>query len=414
MFKHSILICALFCALCATAPATAAEEVIDGVTHVRSGAEPRDGVETLEVEELWRVGGEDDEDNIFGLITRVIADEDGMVYLLDTQLSQVNVFTPDGEFSHTLSREGEGPGECRFPVDLLMMPDGSIGLVQTFPGQVICLDKEDNPVETFKPGGDDPTKGGFLSLVDVQCAGGHMVLGGVFSTINQEEGFQIRDNFIRSYAADGTLKHTVHNDPKKYEFANLDIDEAEQYFPAFRKWVLADDGRIFVAASRDEYRIDVYGPDGTLVQVIERDFEPWTRSDDERAYVDAILEAQLRQVPFPVERSVSETDEVINSLALRPNGELWVLTSRGLRGPPDGIINVYDVFDAKGNYVRQVHLPIEGNGVQDGVLFVGDDRLMLVKGFTDALTSLQTQGAGPTLADDEEPAPMEVICYRLD
>jgi hypothetical protein len=393
--------------------ALADEETIDGVTHVRNGAEPRDGVEVLSVDELWRVGGADDEENIFGLITRVIADEEGMVYLLDTQLSQVNVFTPDGTFSNTLSREGEGPGECRFPVDMLMMPDGTVGLVQAFPGQIICLDKADNPGEIFKPGGDDPTQGGFLSLVDVQSSGEHLVLGGVMSTINQEEGFQIRDHFIRNYATDGTENFSYLNDPKKYEFAHLDIVEAEQYFPQFRKWVLADDGRIFVAEYREDYRINVYGPDGTLIQVIERESKPWVRTDEQKAYVDGILEAQLRQVPFPVERSVSENDEVIANMELRPDGELWVLTSRGFRAPPEGMHSVYDVFDADGVYVRQMQMPIEGDGLQDGVIFAGDDRLMLVKGFTDALISLQTQGSGPTLSEDEEPAPMEVICYAI-
>jgi hypothetical protein len=392
---------------------SAAEEVIDGVTHVRNGSEPRDGTVTMELEELWRVGGADDEENIFGLITRVIADDENMVYMLDTQLSQVNVFTPDGEFSHTLSREGEGPGEIRFPADMLFMPDGTLGLVQSFPGQIICVDMEDNPAETFKPGGDDPTAGGFLSLSDVQSAGGHLILGGVLSTINQQEGFQVRDHFIRSYAADGTLKHTLINDPKKFVFSNLSIDETEQYFPQFRKWALAEDGSVFTAAQRNEYRIDVYDADGTLVRVIEREHEQWQRSEDEKAYVMEMFDALLRQVPFPVEKSVADTDEAINSLVLRPGGELWVLSSQGFRAPPEGVINVYDVFDANGVFVRQVNISIEGNGLQDGLLFASDDRLMLVKGFTDALVSLQTQGAGPTLDDDEEPAPMEVICYAI-
>jgi hypothetical protein len=114
-----------------------------------------------------------------------------------------------------------------------------------------------------------------------------------------------------------------------------------------------------------------------------------------------------------VERSVSENDEVIANMELRPDGELWVLTSRGFRAPPEGMHSVYDVFDADGVYVRQMQMPIEGDGLQDGVIFAGDDRLMLVKGFTDALISLQTQGSGPTLSEDEEPAPMEVICYAI-
>ncbi len=413
MSKRFILLGAVLCALGAL-PALAAEEaVIDGVTHVRNGAEPRDGVQTLELEELWRVGGIDDEENIFGLITRVIADEEGNVYLLDTQLSQVNVFTPDGEFSHTLSREGEGPGEVRFPVDMLMMPDGSVGLVQAFPGQVICVDTDDNPADTFVPGGDDPTAGGFMSLVDVQSGAEHLVLGGVFSTINQEEGYQIRDHFIRSYDAEGNMLHSYLNDPKKYEFAHLNIDEAEQYFPQFTRWALDDSGRVIVAAYRDQYRIDVYGPDGALVRVIEREYEHWQRTEDQKTYVDEIIEAQLRQVPFPVERSVSDTDEDIQSIELRPDGELWVMNSRDRRAPPEGMFTAFDVFDPDGVYVRRMQLPLDGDAVQDGLIFAGEDRLILVKGFIDALISLQTQGAGPSLSEDEEPAPMEVICYAL-
>lgn len=292
----------LYLALATALAGSATAEIVDegGIPHVRNGAEPRDGTETLQVEELWRVGGLDDEENIFGLITRVLVDDADNTYLLDTQLMQVQVFTPDGVFSHTLSREGEGPGEVRFPIDMLFMPDGTLGLVQAFPGQIVCIDLEDNPVETFKPGGGDPTQGGFLSLSDAQSAGGRLVLGGVESTINQEEGFQVRDHFIRSYTLDGTLEHTFLHDPKKYVFANLDIVEVEQYFPQFGKWALAEDGRVYVAADRDAYRIDVYGPDGTLERVIERESEPWTRTDEQLAYVDAIFEAQLSRVPFPV------------------------------------------------------------------------------------------------------------------
>ena len=51
--------------------------------------------------------------------------------------------------------------------------------------------------------------------------------------------------------------------------------------------------------------------------------------------------------------------------------------------------------------------------MQDGLIFAGEDRLLLGKGFIDALISLQTQGAGPSLSEDEEPAPMEVICYAM-
>ena len=83
---------------------------IEGVQHVMNGTVPREGTRVLKLEELWRVGGADDE-TIFGLLTQVLGDEDGNVYLLDAQLHQVFVYSPEGHLIRSLFREGEGPGE---------------------------------------------------------------------------------------------------------------------------------------------------------------------------------------------------------------------------------------------------------------------------------------------------------------
>lgn len=64
-------------------------------------------------------------------------------------------------------------------------------------------------------------------------------------------------------------------------------------------------------------------------------------------------------------------------------------TSRAFRDPPEDMITVYDVFDADGVFVRRVNVPVDGDGQADGLIFARDDRLMLVKGFTDALVHSQ-------------------------
>lgn len=400
--------------LAAASAAVAAEQVtVDGVLHVRNGAKPSGGVRTLTLKEIWRAGGEDDEESIFGLITRVVADPAGNVYLLDTQLHQVHVFDGQGAFTGTLSREGEGPGEVRYPVDMLFMPDGTLGLVQTFPGRIVCVDLKDNPAKTFVPGGDAPTEGGFLTLSDVQGRSGRLVLGGVESTINQTEGFQIRDNFIRSYAADGKPLVTYAHKSRKYEFGKLFIDEETEYFPQFRKWVLGNDGRVYVASQRNAYAIDVYAPDGKLERVIERQYVNWTRTPEEHALVESIMTAQLRNVPFPVEHSVSKTEETINSLMLGDDGNLWVLSSRGWHEQPAGILATYDVFTPAGDFVEQVRVACPGDSSKDALMEGGKGRFVVVKGFTDAMVTLQTQGAAGGPEGDEEPAPMEVICYGV-
>ena len=145
-------------------PALAGETVlVDGIPHVMNPATPRDGVQTLDLQEQWRTGGEDDE-IFFGVVTNAISDDEGNIYLLDMQLSEVQVYSPAGEQFKTLSREGEGPGEIQRPADLLFMPDGSLGIVQMFPGKVVKIDLDGNPAGSFAPFANDPTAGG-------QCKG---------------------------------------------------------------------------------------------------------------------------------------------------------------------------------------------------------------------------------------------------
>lgn len=107
-----------------TTHAASEEIMVDGIPHVRNGEVPREGTVTLTPQELWRAGGEEDE-HFFGVISAALADSAGNIYLLDRQLSEVAVYSSDGRFLRTLSREGEGPGEVRRPVDMLWMPTGT-------------------------------------------------------------------------------------------------------------------------------------------------------------------------------------------------------------------------------------------------------------------------------------------------
>lgn len=57
------------------------------VPRVENPAEPAQGTHRVELEELWRIGGADDEDNIFGVVNRALVDDENNIYLLDAQLS---------------------------------------------------------------------------------------------------------------------------------------------------------------------------------------------------------------------------------------------------------------------------------------------------------------------------------------
>jgi hypothetical protein len=398
-----------------TGPAEAGKEVmVDGVMHIQNDATPSQGSKTLTLEEMWRVGGEDDDENLFGIVIQVLTDDDGHVYLLDLQLSEVQVFSSDGEYLKTLSREGEGPGEVRYPVDMLLTPAGNLGLVQSFPGKIIEIDLEGSPVGVHDPNSDNPTEGGFMTLIDARWRGDHYVLGGVKITTDMEAGSQTRTNFVASYTPESGIGVTYEEQPLVFEFSKLEIIEKDNYFPHLRRWTSDAEGRVFLASQRNQYLINVYNPDGTLARVIEREFTSWQRTEPEMARVNAQMEAQTRNIPFEVKTSVETTEPDITSLRVAPDGSIWVLTSRGGREQPDGIMQTYDVFNSEGHYIEQVAIACPGDGVEDGLIFMGSDRVIQVIGFTEALLTLQRQGGAATESEEgEEPAPMEVICYRV-
>lgn len=399
-----------------TNPATAGEEVlVDGVLHIRNGNTPPQGVETLQLKELWRAGGEDDEDVLFGIIGQVQVDDDGNIYLLDQQLSDVKVYSPDGEFLKTLSREGDGPGEIRSPNDMIFMPDGTLGLVQQFPGKIIKVDLEGTPAGEFLPGGADPTSGGFMALADAKSGGGNLVLGGVAISVDTEAQAQNRNCFVASFDPDG--KELVRYQELNYRWAAPAVTLKEwQMLYLWRRWNVGPNGRVLIPPVHEEYRINVYNPDGSLDRVIEREFAGWPRGGGEPSVTQTIMEAIQRGIErqgLPdVKAELEEVEPAVYRINVDDQGMIWVLSSRGFREQPEGIFSTYDVFDPSGHFQRQVAVACEGDSVKDGLFFCGKDKMILVTGFVDALVAAMGGGAAE-VEEEEEAAPMEVICFKI-
>ena len=78
---------------------------IDGIVHVQNPETPAGGERILEPERLWMIGGDSDADEeMFGAITKILVDDDGNTYLLDSQIMQVKVFSPEGKFLRSLKK----------------------------------------------------------------------------------------------------------------------------------------------------------------------------------------------------------------------------------------------------------------------------------------------------------------------
>ncbi|MBD3221131.1 hypothetical protein GF314_07780 [bacterium] len=388
------------------------ETVVHGVVHVRNGAEPAEGRQMLRLTERWRRGGEDD-DLFFGLVIQTRFDDAGRVYLLDMQLAQVTVLGADGEVVGALSREGDGPGETRRPSDLVLLDGGGVGIVQGYPGRLVRLDAEGHPVGTLEVGG-DPLHGGATTLELARYRDGHLVAG-LIDVHQPEPGTQRRTSRIVRLDDTGAREVVYHEAGFTWDFRDFHFSEHEHIEWAARRMALGPDGRVYSATERDTYAITVFAPDGTVERVIEREYEPYRRSDREYDAVHALYASMLRQLPFEVEMTIADTEPAIGwigpTLRVSDDGALWVLSSRGQRPATDGIMAVYDVFDADGRFRRQVAVVCEADGTEDALfLDGGGERAVVVKGFMAAARAM----FGAEVDTGAEPAPIEVIGYGVE
>jgi hypothetical protein len=377
------------------------EEQRDGVLHVMNPSSPIEEPLTMKLEELWRLGGDSEADEeFFGVIGAITTDDASNVYLLDRQLAEVKVFTPDGDYLRTIGHEGEGPGEFRRPTDMFMTPGGDVGVLQMRPGKVVLLTTDGDPAGEFTVG---PRDAGFSMLRSGESAGKHMVMA--YGTGKMEEGKMTRLSLLVSCDSNGEEIARFHEEEAEMNFAKPVVDETNGMTPT---WALGPDGKIYVVSKWGDYSIRVHSPDGPILHVVTREYEHLDRSKEE-------MESARGRFVFRgvnPEVVVSEYEPDVRGMFPRPDGSLWVLTSRGERDSEGTALGTFDVFDSQGRFTHQVTIEAEGDPRDDAIFMVGD-RLFVVTEFVSASRSMWGGGDGEGEGDEEEARPMEVICYRL-
>lgn len=379
----------------------------EGVAHVMNPAASVAAPETIKLKEAWRVGGYDDEEVLFGVVTDIIADREGNFHLLDSQLTEIQVYSPSGEHLRTIGREGEAPGEFRAAFNLMLLPKGDIGVLQAFPSKIVGLTTDGEPADAFSlPESDE---GGFKVLNAAQNAGDQ--LGVVYSFMQPGESGFTQKSVLSLFDANGTNERRLFDNESTMSNANPVIAEREWDSFANRRWATGSDGRAFAAVDYGEYAIRVWNSDGKLLHVLEREYPEHSRSKEQLDAVKAIYEGFTRRMPVPnLKFDIEPNWNPIRTLFARDDGTLWVQTSRGGTSLPEGTLGIFDVFDKNGRFARQVTLKGQGNPEKDGY-FIVKDRLFVVTDWLNAMMALQGGGGDEDLDEDAEP--MEIISYQL-
>jgi len=177
--------------------------------------------------------------------------------------------------------------------------------------------------------------------------------------------------------------------------------------------VAADkEGRVYAAPSREEYLIEVWGPDGAPQRAIRCRYEARPRDDGQRDNARAVQEAIGAYYPVKPRRiTIADTEPAVGALAVDDGGRLWVQTARSASDAPAGSWAVVDVFAPDGRLQKRVALPGDHDLREDALLFLGDGRFLVVKG---SLAAFLSQQAVTRAGDAAEADPLEVICYRIE
>lgn len=375
--------------------------------RVDNGADPAQGLVIAKATEQWRAGGEDDE-IFFGNVSRVAQDAEGNLLLLDSQLSQVQVYGTDGAHLRTVGREGDGPGEMRRPNDFFILPDGTICVLQGFGGRIVKIDAEGMPAGegSFTPA---QGSGQFSVMIRGLGAGQDMLLAGIKMAF--EAGISRQTYFLTRCDAAGVEQATLVEKSNTIDYADFVMTEMDMDF-VWSRMAVAPDGRVYAAPDRNAYEVQVFAADGSLERVIARSYEGLPRNDERKDIQRRIIEGIGANYPRPPRSiEIEDTDPVMTAMWVLDDGNLWVQTSRGDAEPPAGCWTVLDVFDKEGSFIRQVGLPGDHDSLRDGLHLMPDGRAVVVTAALDAYLSQQAVGGEE---GDEEAEPLEIICYKLE
>jgi len=151
-----------FCAACivvsacsSSSSSSAAKEhtfevtVVDGVTHAVSSAVPKYSEPLFEFEEvLWLNQDYDRPESLLNRTSDFQLGDDGFFYVVDFGDQRIAVFDADGEYRNSIGREGEGPGEFRYP-SLLWIRDGQIAVFDSNMSRTLLFKTDGTYLESY-------------------------------------------------------------------------------------------------------------------------------------------------------------------------------------------------------------------------------------------------------------------------
>ncbi|WP_420463342.1 M56 family metallopeptidase [Candidatus Palauibacter sp.] len=333
------------------------------------------------------LGGAADE-YIFGDVTSVAADRQGRIYVADRISPSVRAFGPDGEFMAWIGREGEGPGEFTWPVDILPAADGTLFVrgsrITTFATSASSA-YPDSVADTWS----------IPPYANSESWRARLVDGAYYYPHYQNWIDGPSEYFYMKYGPEGLMPDTVHVP----DLAGLSSQRTAYYrvgrrggrmvhglnsapFAPHADWDMTGRGTI-IMGDGETYRLYEFAQGGELLRTIdgpEVERRPVPRA--ERADSMRALEARIDSLPVPLEEVLHVAPEILRgeipdslpafiSIHVGASDRIWVE-----RWPAEGMASSrhYDVLEYDGRYAGSLVVPAPL--LADPPPFFGEDTIV--------------------------------------
>ncbi|MFH2051794.1 MAG: 6-bladed beta-propeller [bacterium] len=369
---------------------------------------------TVDLVEQWRVGGEGDEDVLLGLVQTAVMDADGNTYLLDRQLSQVLVISPEGEWIDTLGRQGEGPGELNRPHGLILMDSGQIAVIQGFPGRITLLNRDGTPGGEINIG--EASEGGFNFVRELALVQGKLIGTTGRGTFDMEEGKSRTVSTLSVMDLEGKELAEIARHEQENDFQRRVFDEAAN-FSEQDQWTVSPQGVIYTAPERDAYAINARNLDGELLHTLRRDFSPRKRNEEDKQQLTDGMVIVMNGRRQEIESKTLDHDPAVMGLDVADDGRLFVTNCFDRRSElPEGCGARYDVISPEGSFIEELTLRVpDFNREYDNLVFLDGTHFMHLKNVESARDAMMAAFGGGEDEEDEEAEaePLEVVMYAM-
>lgn len=227
-----------------------------------------------------------------------LMDEEGRFYVLDFGNKRIAVFDGNGTYSHSIGREGSGPGEF-LSVSLLSVRDGHVSALDSRQRRASVFDYSGRFIRHITISNE---RLGFESKIHEGPGGTRVLLKQIYH--NEHRPKIVTSWQARVYAPDGTVISTIETEPVHEATISTTVEASTGgYYLGQPGAIYVPDKGILISTGIDPV-MDWYDLNGDHFKTIRLDIPPEPVTAEEHSAILSRLDQEIEEAQSPIMESI--------------------------------------------------------------------------------------------------------------